>query len=101
MKVQIQAPFQVSEPMQDLINEKMEKVSQIFERITKATVYLKDEVNRNNHKDSRHVQIEVEVPGQRLFAEDEAETFEKAIASATDKMKRQVRDYKSQLLDHR
>lgn len=100
MNVQIEAPFSVSEPMQELINEKLDKISSFYDRITTAKVYMKDEIQRNNHKENRTVEMRVEVPGTSLFAEDSAETFEQAIAGAANKLGRQVRKFKEQLKEH-
>ena len=97
MRIDVQAPFSVSEPLQQLIEEKVNKLTLFFDRIQSARVFLKDDINRFNHKDARRVEIEVNVPGSTLYADDAAETFEKAIAGASDKMKRQVRELKKQI----
>ena len=97
MRLQLEAPFQVSEPMQNLIQEKVDKLYTFFNRITSAHVYLKDEIQRFNHKDHRKVEIRIEVPGTSLFATDSADTFEKAIAQAIAKLERQLKRYKGQL----
>lgn len=94
MKIDVQAPFQVSEPMQLLIEERINKLQTFFERIQSATVFLKDDIQRFNHKDNRTAEIFLEVPGERLFAQDSADTFEKAISGAAEKMRRQIRKYK-------
>jgi putative sigma-54 modulation protein len=97
MKLQIEAPFQLSEPMENLVNEKINKLKTFFERITSAHVFFKDEINRFQRKDQRTVEIRIEVPGNTLFASDSAETFEKAIANATDKLQRQLKKYKESI----
>ena len=97
MKLQIEAPFQLSAPMEELVNEKVNKLSTFFERITSAHVFFKDEVQRFQRKDQRTVEIRIEVPGNSLFASDSAETFEKAIANATQKLQRQLKKYKESL----
>jgi len=97
MKFQLEAPFQVSEPMQALIKEKLDKLENFFDRITSAQVYLKDDINRIHHKENRTVEMRVEVPGNSLFASDSAETFEKAIAETAHKMERQLKKYKAQI----
>ena len=97
MKFQLEAPFQVSEPMQALIKEKIDKLHTYYNRITSAHVFMKDEVNRIHHKDQRTVEIRVEVPGNSLFASDSAESFEKAIAEASEKLQRQLKRYKENL----
>jgi putative sigma-54 modulation protein len=97
MRIDVQAPFSVSEPLQQLIEEKVNKLTVFFDRIQSARVFLKDDVNRFNHKDARKVEIEVNVPGTTLYADESAETFEKAIAGAADKLKRQIRELKKQI----
>ena len=54
MKIQLEAPFQVSEPMQALIQKKVDRLNTFYNRITSAYVYLKDEIHRFHHKDKRH-----------------------------------------------
>lgn len=100
MKLQIEAPFQLSEPMENLVNEKVNKLTTFFERITSAEIFFKDEINRFQHKDQRTVEIRIEVPGTTLFASDSAESFEKAILNATDKLQRQLKKYKDSLTTH-
>lgn len=100
MKIQVQAPFSVSPPLQALIEEKIEKITTIFDRFTTAKVFLKDHIQRHHHKDNRLVEIQMEAPGQTFFAEAQADTFEKAVAQASDKVKRQVKKYKTQIASH-
>lgn len=90
MKVDIQAPFQVFEHTQKLIEDKLTKLDNFYERILGAKVFLRDDVNRFNHKTSRVVEIQLEIPGNTLFAEAADETFEQALASAIEKIKRQL-----------
>ncbi|MFM8450074.1 MAG: ribosome hibernation-promoting factor, HPF/YfiA family [Haliscomenobacter sp.] len=101
MKIDVQAPFSVSEPMQQLIEDKLGKLQLFFERIQDATVFLKDDVQRFHHKESRKVEIELSIPGNTLFAEDSAESFEKALSGAAEKMRRQLEKYKNQQEDIR
>lgn len=101
MKIDVQAPFSVSEPMQELIEDKVGKLQLFFERIQDATVFLKDDVQRFHHKESRKVEIELNIPGNKLFAEDAAESFEKALAGAAEKLRRQLEKQKSQMEDTR
>ncbi len=101
MRIQIEAPFQVSTPMQQFIEEKVEKMDTIFNKILSVQIHLKDVIQRHHHKDNRIAQVKINVPGQTIFADAEAESFEKAIAAAVDKGKRQLRKFKTQLADHR
>ena len=90
MKIDIQAPFQVFDHTQELIEDKLNKMSVFYEHILGAKVFLRDEVNPFLHKPSRVVEIQLEVPGTTFFAESTEETFEQALASAAEKIKNQV-----------
>jgi len=100
--IQVQAPFQVDDQLQALIEEKVGKLSKYFDRITTANVYLKNVENRRHHSidTSKEVEIRLEVPGNSLYADASAESFEKALAESTDKVGRQLRKYKQQLSDY-
>jgi putative sigma-54 modulation protein len=94
MKIDIQAPFQVFEHTQQLIEEKLNKMAAFYDHILGAKVFLRDDVNPFLHKPNRVVEIQLEVPGITLFAEASDETFEKAISSAAEKVKKQVLKHK-------
>ena len=94
MKIDIQAPFQVFEHTKELIEDKLNKMSTFYDRILNAKVFLRDDVNRFNHKTNRVVEIQLEVPGTTFFAESSDETFEQALASAAEKIKKQLLKHK-------
>lgn len=94
MKIDIQAPFQVFDHTQAMIEDKLNKMSTFYDRILGAKVFLRDEVNPFLHKPSRVVEIQLEVPGTTFFAESAEETFEQALASAAEKIKKQVLKHK-------
>ena len=99
MKILIEAPFTVSESLERLVEEKVSKLNTFFERIQTTTVFLKEEENRHNHSDplGKTVEIRLQVPRQTLFADASADSFERALADATQKVGRQLRRYKQQL----
>lgn len=98
MTIQVNAPFKVSDNLQALIEEKVEKLGTFFERIQSAEVFLKDEEN-SNQQDPRGntVELRIHVPGNTLFADFSAETFEKALAETTEKMRRQLIKHKEKI----
>ena len=102
LNLQVEAPFKVSDDLNQLIEDKVTGLTKFFERITTAQVYLKNVENRHQHADPRGkvVEIRCEIPNHSLFAESSAESFEKALAEATEKMKRQLRDKKQQMTDY-
>ena len=101
MNIQVNAPFQVNEQLQQLIEEKVNKLSKYFERITTAQVFLKNVENRRQHSvdTSKVVEVRLEVPGNSLYADASAESYEKALAEAAEKVGRQLRRYKQQMSD--
>lgn len=100
MNIQVQAPFQVNEELQGLIEEKVGKLQTFFERIHTATVFLKEEENRHQIANGKTLEIRLEVPGNSLYADASAESFEKALADAYDKIRRQIKKYKQQMAGH-
>lgn len=101
MTIRVNAPFSISDNLQALIDEKVGKLDNYFERIQSTEVFLKDQENRsNNAPKGETVEIRMYVPGHTLYADASAESFEKALADAADKMRRQIIKYKEQLNSH-
>ena len=99
MRIDVQAPYSISEPLQELIEEKIKKLLVFYDRIQSAKVFLRDEIHRTNHKETRKVEIELALPGSTLYADAAAENFEKAVSNAAEKMRRQIRKLKTQQND--
>jgi putative sigma-54 modulation protein len=102
MNIQVEAPFQVRDNLQKLIEDKVTKFTQYFERITTAQVYLKNVEKRRQHagRFGKVVEIRLEIPRHSLYADASAESFEKALADAADKITRQLQKYKQQMSDY-
>ncbi len=97
MNIQVQAPFQINEPMQALIEERLNKLQKIFGRITTAEVYFRLEGRHRFVSRQKTVEIQVHVPRQVLYAQEHSDSFEKSLFAAADKMKRQIQKYKQSL----
>ena len=101
MRINVHAPFEVNEYLDNLIQERINKLEHYSKRIISAEVFLKLEHPKNMQKpDGRIVEIQLNVPQQTLFATEESDEFEKALAGAADKMKRQINRYKEQMNRH-
>lgn len=100
MNLQVEAPFQVSETLQQLIEEKVDKLGLFYDRITSAHVFFKDEIQRFQKKDQRTVEMRLEVPGSSLHASASEESFEKALIEVAHKLERQIKKYKDTLSSH-
>ncbi len=98
MKIQMNAPFKVSDHLQALVDEKVGKLETFFERIQSIEVFLKDEENSNQQAPKGNtVEIRVQVPGQTLYADYSSDTFEKALAETVEKMRRQLIKHKEKV----
>ncbi len=101
MTIQVHAPFPVYEHLQGLIDEKVGKLETYFDRIHAAEVFFKEEENRSfQSPNGKVVEIKIEVPGQVLYADDNTDHFEKSLAGAAEKIRRQLKKYKENLLHH-
>jgi putative sigma-54 modulation protein len=95
MNIQVQAPFQVNEPLQTLIEERLNKLQKFFDHITTAEVYLRLDGHQPILARDKTVEIQLHVPRQVLYAKENSDSFEKSLAIAIDKMKRQILKYKT------
>jgi putative sigma-54 modulation protein len=97
MNVQINAPFQLDERLQGLIDEKVGKLTTFFERIIETEVFLKVGEKRSRRGEEQTVELRIAVPGQTLFAEHRSDTFEESLAEAAEKARKQLLKYKAKL----
>lgn len=100
MNIQVHADFSVSGHLQQLIEEKVGKLETYFDRIICADIYLKTEDNRSQQSLEETVEINMQVPGQLLHTEAHSDTFEKSLAEATEKMRRQLIKHKELVNPH-
>lgn len=100
MKVHTESvQFKVDKKLQDLIEAKMTKLAQYFNRIVQADVVLRLE-NSGQVRD-KIAEVRLKVPGQVLFAKESQKTFELAVTKATDQLRRQLKRYKEKLRDRK
>jgi integrase/recombinase XerC len=93
MKVDIQTPDNVTltEHLEQVIHQKVEKLEQIYQNIMDCTVYLHDNGNGQNDKE---VEIKVTVKDNTLFAQEKENSFEKALDLTVEAARKQVQKYK-------
>ena len=98
MKINLTAVhFDADQKLIDYIEKKSSKLSQFFDRITDAQVFLKLE-NSGQVRD-KIVEIKLMVPGDTLVATETSKTFEAATDAAVDNMKRQLSKHKERVQD--
>lgn len=87
----------VSETLSEFIQTKLDKLGEKFEFIISAQVYIKH--NNNEHDAGKICNIELSLPGPRIFATSNEHTYELAvnetIADLTRQLKKRKQTYKT------
>jgi putative sigma-54 modulation protein len=81
-------------PMRDYVNSKMERLERHFDHVTDVHVVLS--VEKTRHK----AEATMNVSGGKLFADSVEEDMYAAIDGLVDKLDRQVKKHKEKLTDH-
>lgn len=79
----------------DFIQGRVDKLTQFFDQIIEADVYLK--VANNHEVENKMVEIRLYIPGQDLFAKKIAKNFEAATDEVTEALRRQARKRKEKV----
>lgn len=97
MNVKIQAvQFTADQKLLDLIEKKVQKFEQLYDRITSIEVHLKLD-NQSKQVKDKVVSIKCNIPGTQLYAEDTSKLFEDGIDSTVSSIKRQLKRYKEKM----
>lgn len=86
--------FNADKKLEDFIEEKVEKLTQFYDDILNVEVHLTLERSQNKNYDSKKAKIKLIIPGNDLFAEKKAKTFEEATDSAVSALKVQLQKRK-------
>ena len=81
-------------PMRDYVNSKMERLERHFDHVTDVHVVLS--VEKTRHK----AEATMNVSGGKLFADSVEDDMYAAIDGLVDKLDRQVKKHKEKLTDH-
>lgn len=96
MTIQTVAPqFKADQKLLAYIEEKLAKLSQIFDRIIDCSITLRLE-NTGQVRD-KVAEVKIHVPGAVLVASEHQRTFEAAIDLLVDNLRRQLKRYKQRL----
>jgi putative sigma-54 modulation protein len=96
MKVSISSlHFKSDVKLEEFIREKVGKVTPLFDGVLGVDVTLKLDTASNN--ENKIAEIRVLIPGNDLFAKKQAKTFEEAVDTAIDALKRQLKKRKEKL----
>jgi putative sigma-54 modulation protein len=93
MKLQIHSVhFDADQKLIDFIQKKTDKLETFFDRIIDGEVYLR--LMNDNSNDNKIVEIKINIPGDQLFASEQAKTFEAATDSSVEALRRQLKKAK-------
>jgi putative sigma-54 modulation protein len=96
MNITIQSVhFDASSRLEDFIRQKVGKLDQFSEDIIGAEVILR--LDNSEKSDNKLVDIELDIPGNNLFAKKQSKTFEEAIDLACDALRKQLEKRKEKL----
>ncbi len=96
MKVLISSlHFKADAKLENFIREKVTKVSSLFDGVIASDVILK--VDQSSSNDNKIAEIRLQIPGNDLFAKKQAKTFEEAIDSTVDALKKQITRHKEKV----
>jgi putative sigma-54 modulation protein len=98
MKVLIEAPFDVNDNTRKVIENKLDKLTTYFDKITQTTVYFKKD--DGNEPDSILAEVEVHLPGPTVFASASEQQFMNAFNSAVTKVEKQLRRKHDKMVEH-
>jgi putative sigma-54 modulation protein len=89
MKLQIQSiHFDADAKLVDFIQKKLDKLETFHDKITGAEVYLK--LGKDDEKGNKIVNVKVNIPGNEIFVQEQADSFEEAVDTTYDILKRQL-----------
>lgn len=93
MTVNIQyVDVDVSETLSDFTKEKLEKLFNRYEFLISATVYFKQD--ENHHETGKICNIELSLPGPRIFATSNERNFEVSVRETINDLERQLKKRK-------
>ena len=92
MKLQVHSiHFDADAKLVEFIQKKVDKLETFYDRVVDGEVFLR--IN-NEGVDNKTVEIKVKVPGNQLFAKEQARSFEAATDLATEALRNQLTKFK-------
>ena len=83
--------FDADKKLLDLIQKKMDKLETFYDRIVDGEVFLR---LNNTGIENKTIEVKLNIPGDQLFAEASARTFEAATDEAAQALKSQLSKFK-------
>ncbi len=96
MKVSIQSVnFNINQDLVQFIEKKVNNLEKFHDHILGAEVYLK--VQSTSEKENKVAEIKIKLPGVDAVAKKNSKSFEEAVSSCVDSLKRQLVKRKEKL----
>ena len=95
MKLQVHSiHFNADRRLIDFIQGKIDKLETFYDRLVDGEVFLR--IN-NEGIENKTVEIKLKVPGNQLFAKEQARSFEAATDLATEALRAQLKRFKTKI----
>ena len=99
MKIDIRyIDIESDDRLNDFIQKKVDKLETFYDRIVDCEVFLKR--SNNNTEENAVVELLINVPGNKLFAKEQAKSFEAGIDASVEAMRRQIKKVKEKQTSH-
>ena len=98
MQIIINQSAQLEGNAEQLLQEKLNKLTTFYERIESANVHIRQDDGQGTHAGT--IVVKLAVPGPDLVAEASEATIEQSIAEVTEKLRRQLRKLKEKQSNH-
>ena len=93
MKLQMHSVhFDADNKLTDFIQKRADKLETFFDGIIDGEVIMK--VESDDNRSNKKVEMKVNIPGNQLFAEKRAGSFEAATDDAVEALRRQLKKFK-------
>ena len=99
MRLQVHSiHFNADRKLIDFIQSKIDKLETFYDRLVDGEVFLR---LNNEGIDNKTVEIKLKVPGNQLFAKEQARSFEAATDLATEALRAQLKKFKTKIRNGR
>ncbi len=99
MRLQVHSiHFDADQKLIDFIQQRIDKLHTFYDRLVGGEVFLR---LNNEGINNKTVEIRIAVPGRKLFAKEQARSFEAAVDQATEALRSQLERFKTKVKSKR
>jgi putative sigma-54 modulation protein len=96
MKINIQGVgVSPRQELQEMINDKLNKLDRLSDRITEARVTLR--VEKAETHDNKVMEVRLGLPGNDIFVKKQGDSFEELVQKTTDVLARELKEWKEKV----